>query len=639
MNKSYLNRIILASIVLLFSLQLFRVFMATVMWNLGFYLGSSYMLALFGLCVFAMALVAPLLCRAIGEQNLLGLTAAGIALIRLAIQFVRNPLALVIISTVGIILFEWFLPLMHHSARDGDGKPGIPVLVTAFPIAVLVDTGSRTLLLSYDILWRRHAPWAAVIAGAAAVLLFLLWREIKDSTRPQTPGTSQPQPSLPLAALGPWLYLSMAVFQNPQAVMGITGYGDIAAHITVNAINAAGMIICPVCAAASFRRSLLWRMVPGIVCMVAMYIMVNHPGCSLMWTAMGGSAMWALAGFIFAGGTADSERGPALWRSGLAVFLGFLMLLVFVFIHAEFKIFGATVAAAGMLLVLSVFFKSGEAEVPAVGSLSGILRITAAAAVIVMLSVTVWVVSSPLPVGTSAGEKKGGVRIVTYNIHQSFDANYRIDLEGIADTIAALKPDIVGLQEVNRAQVVNGMTDCLGLISRRLNMPYVYGGNHDDRQYGNAILSRFPIGLRENRRFTHNSTEVRGVLHAVVKSPIGDLDVFVTHLDHITGPKNVRKEQAHEVLDFQGGGAYSVVMGDLNAEPDTVEMEVLYKSRLKDSLAEMNMKYKKTFWEGYGEKAMHLDYVFHTPDLKAVNAEIVKSRASDHMPVVIDMTR
>jgi endonuclease/exonuclease/phosphatase family metal-dependent hydrolase len=120
---------------------------------------------------------------------------------------------------------------------------------------------------------------------------------------------------------------------------------------------------------------------------------------------------------------------------------------------------------------------------------------------------------------------------------------------------------------------------------------------------------------------------------------MSDLNIFVTHLDHIAGPKNVREKQAREVLEFWAKKSRAVIAGDLNAEPDTAEMKPFYASGLKDALEPSGNKYVKSFWEGYGEPAMKLDYVFISPDLDATDVIIDDSRASDHKPVAVDIKR
>ena len=52
-------------------------------------------------------------------------------------------------------------------------------------------------------------------------------------------------------------------------------------------------------------------------------------------------------------------------------------------------------------------------------------------------------------------------------------------------------------------------------------------------QFGNAVLSRWPIGAAENFPLPGETgvAETRGLLYVRVESPVGPLPVFCTHLD------------------------------------------------------------------------------------------------------------
>jgi endonuclease/exonuclease/phosphatase family metal-dependent hydrolase len=227
------------------------------------------------------------------------------------------------------------------------------------------------------------------------------------------------------------------------------------------------------------------------------------------------------------------------------------------------------------------------------------------------------------------------LRVMTFNIHHGIDAVFNMDLEGIADVIAREEPDVVGLNEVNRARVTNGFVDTLPLISRRLRMPYVFGANHPDGQYGNALLSRYPILAWENTHYQNNTTEVRGLLRAVVQTAAAPIAFYVTHLDHLGSSNHARDEQVMEALAKWNGMARAVLLGDLNAEPDAPELQDVYGSGFVDVLAATGQGDVFTAWEQVPRR--RIDYIFKTPDLALHGAWVVLSRASDHLPVLAEV--
>jgi endonuclease/exonuclease/phosphatase family metal-dependent hydrolase len=64
------------------------------------------------------------------------------------------------------------------------------------------------------------------------------------------------------------------------------------------------------------------------------------------------------------------------------------------------------------------------------------------------------------------------VRVLSYNLHFGFDIRGWSDLEGIARAIESSGAEVVGLQEVSRGWYVNGSTDMLAWLQRRLRMPH-----------------------------------------------------------------------------------------------------------------------------------------------------------------------
>ena len=139
-----------------------------------------------------------------------------------------------------------------------------------------------------------------------------------------------------------------------------------------------------------------------------------------------------------------------------------------------------------------------------------------------------------------------------------------------------LAPDVVGLQEASitrgRGNVAARLAQALGLnwahasATRRvsglgwIDRLIVWGINFEE---GPAILSRFPIvathvvDLPRCRRFY----DPRVLLHAVVQTPRGPLDVFATH----TGHDACQVRRVAQVVSARRGPLPALVMGDFNA--------------------------------------------------------------------------
>ena len=131
------------------------------------------------------------------------------------------------------------------------------------------------------------------------------------------------------------------------------------------------------------------------------------------------------------------------------------------------------------------------------------------------------------------------LRVLTYNIHHAEGLDGKLDLERIADVIQASKADIVMLQEVDQGTQRSNQVDQPAELARLTGMQVVFGGNlkFQGGDYGNAILSRFPIVASKNHPLPNlTEGEPRGVLVAKISLPkeLGGatIQVLSTHFDH-----------------------------------------------------------------------------------------------------------
>src|SRR5262249_28043402 len=126
----------------------------------------------------------------------------------------------------------------------------------------------------------------------------------------------------------------------------------------------------------------------------------------------------------------------------------------------------------------------------------------------------------PLP-----GGRVTHLTVVSYNIHRGVGLDRRHDLDRIADVIAEVSPDVVGLQEAIRE---NGMphADQAAYLAARLRMTEIVMGEtrtHGAGIYGNAVLTRLRVLGSGRCDLSREFREPRGCLRV-------DLDVRGTPL-------------------------------------------------------------------------------------------------------------
>lgn len=223
--------------------------------------------------------------------------------------------------------------------------------------------------------------------------------------------------------------------------------------------------------------------------------------------------------------------------------------------------------------------------------------------------------------------------VLTYNIHHGEGTDGEVDLDRIAGIIRAQNPDVVCLQEVDQNLPRTAMLDMPDLLSKKLGMDVVFGGNYafDNGLYGNATLTKLPILESENRELPNpKGAEPRGYLRVRVAKGGHTVDVFNTHLGL---DPDERKEQAGAIVDIVREFP-AVLAGDLNAEPPSTPIEILRAvfrdTFLGDSATASTLPGART--------PRRIDYVLVTRHITIESSDIITEGdarvASDHLPYV-----
>lgn len=131
------------------------------------------------------------------------------------------------------------------------------------------------------------------------------------------------------------------------------------------------------------------------------------------------------------------------------------------------------------------------------------------------------------------------LRVLSYNIHKCIGGvDRRYDPSRVVDVIRRLDADVLMLQEVDaRANRSRGDIQ-YELLGEELGLPHrTWFPNVDVRgggQYGNAVLSRYPIIESTNIDLTLRWKKRRSVLHSVLRVRHDDVDrtlhIFNMHL-------------------------------------------------------------------------------------------------------------
>ena len=227
-------------------------------------------------------------------------------------------------------------------------------------------------------------------------------------------------------------------------------------------------------------------------------------------------------------------------------------------------------------------------------------------------------------------------RVLTYNIHHGEGIDQKLDLERIAALIVKEKADIVALQEVDRGVERTAKRDLPAELAKLTGLKAYFDRNIDYQggEYGNAVLTNFPVKQRKNTHFKMLvPAEQRGLSQLVLEIHGRDVLFMNTHFDSRAGDAERVSSAAEVKTILAAAGKIPVLLcGDFNDVPDSPTHRAL-KESVSDS------------WELAGQgkgptipttkPTKRIDYIWITPaTVESVKMTVLESIASDHLPVL-----
>ena len=217
------------------------------------------------------------------------------------------------------------------------------------------------------------------------------------------------------------------------------------------------------------------------------------------------------------------------------------------------------------------------------------------------------------------------LKLLTFNIRHGTGLDGRLDLERIARIIRQSGANLVGLNEVDMRLSRSGFTNQVKELAAMLKMNYAFGPTvrKELGSYGNAILSNYPIESAANHILPgQNYTEKRGLLTArVLLSPERAVYLLTTHLSL---DKKEREGQLEWIEAYIKGLDHPfILMGDFNSELDAGFAYEPLLTGIKSFPAE--------------DAREEIDLYFSNLDLEIISGQAIKTIASDHLPVLIEL--
>ena len=554
----------------------------------------------------------------LGPGRAWALALAGLVGCRLLLQFWMHPEARLVLGAAVIVCWGWFLPVALRVNRAGAAR--------GVALGMLLDLLVRFLFGTVDLPWMpgvgRHVATVVLVAALIAAAVAALRR-----SGPAAYGLPSPAS---LLGIGPGLVLFHLVTGN----LGTADVQSGLATLLTIWLFVAGLAIG---VAVQFMRGEIappGRPVPARGVAIILGILTAAAfGVAWQWDGVADLAFLPLAAIstqlvvLAAHGSARPAERASPWLAAVWLTVGMVAHAALLFAYFTWTALPwlLLVAIAGLTLGAALAIPRGEA-LPALVA-SPAVRVTAVAGVaVVALGL---VLHRPIWFGVEKSETlPRELTVMTYNIQAGFPRDNRWDLEGTAEAIEAVDPDVVLLQEVGRGWPLMTGADGARWLSNRLDMNLVWGPASGDDLWGNAILTRGEILVSDLRRFSETSNLKRSVLGAIVPTEEGEVWLYVTHLDNPEDAEDVRVAQTEELVAATEGALPAILGGDFNAVPDSPTVSAILAAGFIDTGATLPTT------EATSQDGRRIDYVFIRGPMGTLEAFIPETWASDHRPMV-----
>lgn len=255
-----------------------------------------------------------------------------------------------------------------------------------------------------------------------------------------------------------------------------------------------------------------------------------------------------------------------------------------------------------------------------------------------MTIVSVFAVERTAACGGDVRSSTGGqsLRVVSYNIKRGLGNDGVTDLKRTAEVLRKLKPDFVGLQEVDEQTERSGGVDQAVELGKLLDMHHAFAPfmDYNGGRYGLAVLSRYPIANATIVKLPQGN-EPRVALATEVSLP-GDVSVTFVNL-HFDWVKDdtFRFAQATTLRKYLDGlQTPYILLGDFNDVPKSRTLNLLRQGTVEaEKPSNDNLTFSST------DPKVEIDFLFAAPPTRWKVGKVTvvdEPVASDHRPVVAE---
>ncbi len=217
---------------------------------------------------------------------------------------------------------------------------------------------------------------------------------------------------------------------------------------------------------------------------------------------------------------------------------------------------------------------------------------------------------------------------MTFNIRHGRGLDGKVHLQRLADLIKQHNIQIIGLNEVDqRFSRRSNYEDQSKWLAEALQMDFRFGPSLsiNGRKYGNTILSALPITSHQNHLFRLQLpiAEPRSILETTIQVEDKQILVLASHFSILP----LLQQKQVSFCENYHTTYPTILMGDLNRQPTSSSYQKLTKKYRDCSFEKPSPTYPAN------KPRSRIDYVFVSTHFEVIEANIIRTDVSDHLPV------
>ncbi len=566
----------------------------------------------------------------------------GLSILRVAEQLNHNAVLDYCIASGGLILFTAYFLSVYQASRFQRWITS-DVIIIGIAAAMMLDTALRGALWTLDLSWQQGIrplfiviPLSIILTGLTFIITPQNGLRSTNNTHPSVWG---------VLLLSIYFFFSQHLYSDVSCILQQTGWALETGLLFLLIGNFLSILAVRWASTRCKKRIfsfLPWSLLFGSILItaagsvwqyiVALYIMEIS---STLMVALALKKIFSLSG------NASITQVKKIYLFNFIAYI--LLIILFYTTGMPTYTFVFVSMLSAVLFWKTVLQKPYPSDFTALPPI--VWKGTAVVLILAILIAPLSVKQDQIVIEPTASSDQE-INIMQWNMHESIDAYGRLSLQQQAELIRTQNVDILSLNEVNRGSLLSGGVDALLWLSHNLEMHAAYGSTIGTMS-GNAFLSKLPIEKVESVIYSQESILPSGCVAIDILADNRTVQFVSTHVvfnkahvttadfkENNTGNLPGRVDIFRDLVDACVDTSIPfILLGDMNARPDTKAIDVLRATGLVDAAGSNTTGYTVV----PPIPPQRIDYVFSSPQIILEAYQVIEGTLSDHFPITVSL--